>query len=44
MTNKLGPGSVFPEMAVNIVGGDPINLPDDLEGKYNVILFYRGHW
>ena len=44
MTNKLGPGSVFPKMTVNIVDGAPINLPDDLEGKYNVILFYRGHW
>ena len=31
-------------MMINLTGGGVINLPADMDGKYNVILFYRGHW
>ncbi len=44
MAEKLGPGAAFPSLTVNQVGGGTINLPGDLDGKYNIVLFYRGHW
>ena len=43
MAEKLGPGSVFPSMTLQVSGGS-IDLPDHMDGKYNVVLFYRGHW
>lgn len=44
MNEKLTTGSQFPNMMVNLTGGGVINLPADMDGKYNVVLFYRGHW
>ncbi len=44
MAEKLGPGSAFPEMALDLVGGGSIALPGDLDGKYAFVVFYRGHW
>ena len=44
MAEKLGPGSVFPSMMLQVSGGGSIDLPDHMDGKYNVVLFYRGHW
>ena len=44
MSEKLTSGSKFPEMSVNLVGGGEITLPIDMDGNYNVVLFYRGHW
>lgn len=44
MSEKLGIGSTFPSMTVDLVGGGQISLPDDLDARYRVILFYRGHW
>ena len=44
MAEKLGPGSVFPSMTLKVSGGYSVNLPDHMDGKYNVVLFYRGHW
>ncbi len=44
MSNKLGIGDKFPSMTINLVNGGTINLPESLDYKYGVILFYRGHW
>ena len=44
MAEKLGPGDLFPTMSVTLVGGGSISLPADMDGNYNIILFYRGHW
>ncbi|MEE2997391.1 MAG: hypothetical protein VX700_09630 [Pseudomonadota bacterium] len=44
MSDKLGIGDAFPELTLNIVGGNSLNLPGGLDTKYKVILFYRGHW
>ena len=44
MSNKLGIGDKFPSMTINLVNGGTINLPESLDSKYGVILFYRGHW
>jgi peroxiredoxin len=40
----LGNGDVFPDLAVQIVGGQTLAIPVDLEGTYTVVLFYRGSW
>ena len=44
MADKLDTGDVFPDMALNLVGGATLNLPGGLKSNYSIILFYRGHW
>ena len=38
----LGNAEVLPDLAVQIVGGQTLAIPGDLEGTYAVVLFYRG--
>lgn len=44
MADKLNSGDSFPKLTLNLVGGGTLELPDGLDAKYKVILFYRGHW
>jgi len=44
MANKLAIGDTFPDLTIDLVGGGTLDLPDGLDAKYRVILFYRGHW
>ena len=44
MGEKLGIGATFPELSIELVDGGTMRLPDGLDTKYRVILFYRGHW
>ena len=44
MSEKLGIGSIFPTFLLTLVDGRTITLPEGLDGRYRVILFYRGHW
>lgn len=44
MAEKLNAGDVFPKLTVKTVSGNSIELPDGIDAKYKVILFYRGHW
>ena len=44
MAQKLDMGDVFPKVTVERVGGGTLTLPDDIDARYKVILFYRGHW
>jgi len=44
MGEKLGIGATFPELSIDLVDGGEMRLPDGLDTKYRVILFYRGHW
>ncbi|MGE0253319.1 MAG: hypothetical protein AB7N54_01890 [Alphaproteobacteria bacterium] len=44
MAEKLGIGSAFPAMTLKLVGGGTLDLPQGLDARYKVILFYRGHW
>ena len=44
MAEKLNTGDTFPKMSLNLVDGSKLELPDGLDAKYKVILFYRGHW
>ena len=44
LAEKLGIGATFPKITLNLVDGSTLNLPDVMNAKYSVILFYRGHW
>ena len=44
MGEKLNSGDAFPNMSLDLVGGGKVSLPGDLDSKYAVVLFYRGHW
>jgi len=44
MAEKLGVGSSFPSLQLQIVGGQQISLPQDIGTDFAVVLFYRGHW
>lgn len=44
MSEKLNSGDVFPKLTLNLVDGSTLELPDGIDAKYKVILFYRGHW
>lgn len=44
MAEKLNSGDSFPAMTLDLVDGTKLALPDGLEARYKVILFYRGHW
>ena len=44
MADKLYEGDAFPSVTLNLVGGGTLTIPDDIDSKYLVALFYRGHW
>lgn len=37
-------GTAFPKIVLNTVDGEHLMLPNQLGGRYGVVLFYRGHW
>lgn len=41
---RLGNGEVFPTVTAPAVDNGAMTLPDDLEGSWALIVFYRGHW
>jgi peroxiredoxin len=44
MAAKLNTGDGFPQLTLDLVDGGKLSLPDGLDARYKVILFYRGHW
>jgi hypothetical protein len=44
MAEKLGIGAAFPKLTLDIVDGGRLELPDGVDAKYRIFLFYRGHW
>lgn len=44
MMKKLGTDALFPKVTLDLVDGSSLSLPNGMGGKYNVILFFRGHW
>lgn len=44
MMEKLNAGDAFPRMTLQLADGGTLRLPDGLDARYKVILFYRGHW
>jgi len=44
MADRLNSGAVFPRTELRLAGGGTLALPEGLDARYKVILFYRGHW
>jgi hypothetical protein len=44
MADKLNTGDSFPLLTLDLVDGSRLALPDGIDARYKVILFYRGHW
>jgi peroxiredoxin len=44
VTTRLGIGDSFPQMTLNLADGSTLSLPDGVDAKYRIFLFYRGHW
>jgi hypothetical protein len=44
MAEKLGIGATVPSLTLNLVGGGTATVPDLTDAKYQLVLFYRGHW
>lgn len=42
--DKLRVGQHFRTLQGRTVDGQIVRLPDDLNGRISIILFYRGHW
>src|SRR5258708_3982360 len=41
---QLSNGEHFPAITASRVGGGEMSIPEDLAGRWAVLLFYRGHW
>src|SRR6266581_3606168 len=41
---RLSNGEHFPTITASRVGGGEMSVPQDLAGRWAVLLFYRGHW
>ena len=44
MAPKLNTGDPFPHLDLQLVDGRRMALPEGVDGRYKVVLFYRGHW
>lgn len=44
MSKKLGIGDTFPKVTIDLVDGRILDLPEGLDARYRILLFYRGHW
>ena len=44
MATKLNSADRFPPLSLKLVDGAALELPDGIDARYKVILFYRGHW
>jgi hypothetical protein len=41
---RLDTGDTFPALSIHMLGGESVNLPEDVAGRWCVVLFTRGHW
>jgi hypothetical protein len=44
MAEKLQQADRFPSLDLKLLDGSTIRIPDEMPGRYAVLLFYRGHW
>jgi peroxiredoxin len=44
MMPLLSPGDTFPSLTLPRFGGGSLTIPDVVEGRYGIVLFYRGSW
>jgi len=40
----LDTGDSFPKLTFGSIDGGVITLPADFGDRWNILLFYRGHW
>jgi peroxiredoxin len=40
----LNPGDPFPQLTMNVLGGETLTIPDAFAGDFAAVLFYRGAW
>ena len=43
-TKQVVPKDPFPTITGTAADGETVTLPDDTDGSWSVLLFYRGHW
>lgn len=41
---RLETDEVFPTVTAPVADDGEMTLPDDLEGSWALVVFYRGHW
>ena len=41
---KLDAGVKFPSLRISLIDGTTLQLPEDADGRWTVLLLYRGHW
>ena len=44
MGDKLQQGDRLPSITLDLIDGDSITLPQEVDSRYVALLFYRGHW
>ncbi len=44
MGEKLQIGDKLPPLQLKLLDGGSLNVPEDMTGRYLILLFYRGHW
>lgn len=42
-STRLDTGDLFPELRLQLLGGEELTLPRDAAGRWAVFLGYRGH-
>lgn len=42
--DRLENGDRLPSLTAPRVEGGSLTLPDDVEGQWALVAFYRGHW
>ncbi len=41
---QLAKGAAFPRMTWNMLDGSTLTVPDDLAGRWTVVIILRGQW
>lgn len=44
MAEKLQQADRFPSLTLKLVDGSAVRIPEEMLGRYAILLFYRGHW
>ena len=44
MASQLYSGDAFPPLKLALTGGGAFSIPADIDSKYLIAIFYRGHW
>jgi hypothetical protein len=44
MATRLNTGDLLPTVTLELAGGGTLTLPEGLDARYRIAVFYRGHW